>query len=271
MPNSALDFCYIELIRDSVIPEYQSQISDRDRITFADIPEDVTVTDIANYNQEHIQGRSEPWVAYEHGECTLVTFTGKFIAEGGTKAVDPLSAYAGMALGYAARFGGRSPTLQNNDALGGAFPAALGVVGNVLSLINGNTIAYAPHWIWQEVQLKVAWLRALTKPQYDYSGRVYPPPLVRLNIGTTVQANGVMKSLVTSFHAPWEVNTLQSYYATCAITFQEINSPPKGYWQVRNGVTMPLYPYLHEISADQRLPWDSWQNAQNYAQSTFGL
>jgi hypothetical protein len=228
---------YLEILTSSLISSSNNYfyggiggggLSDQIRIHFADIPEDLTIYKQANYGEERIPGRSEPWIFYNDSECTIITFTGKLIATGDPKDRDLLMSLLGKGLGYTSRF---VPSTA----------PYLGIAGNAVSMVNNYFKGKEDPipTIYASVIKKIYWLEALTYPQYNDVGEVYPPPLVRLNFGPTLVRQGVIKNLQVNVRAPWEVSTLMPYYAEARITFMEVNAKPKGFYEAITGMPQP--------------------------------
>lgn len=266
MSDPSVKLFYLQIEEESIITDtYGAGVrAGEDRLEFSDIPVDVVVQKQANYVEEVIPGRSEPWVNYSHSQATVITFTGRLIAMGGETKFDPnksempnvdtISAGLGYGLGLGARFYSSTAPF-------------LGVTGNAASLAV-NQFRQSPDiigTIYAEVHQKVAWLEALTHPQYDNQGRAFPPPIVWLRLGENFYRRGIIKNVNFSFHGPWEPNTLMSYYVDCNITFQELNITPKGYVDVR----------LRSLARPEIQKDSVWKNigreALSMARSAFGI
>jgi hypothetical protein len=222
----------IRIDKSSMLPQFRT--SGVDEFTFSeDAPENLTLSKAANYTEDNITGRSEPYLSYGYSLGTKINFTGKLVARGEPKDRNIPMEILGGGLGLTGRF------------VSGA-SQFIGIAGKTTSA--GFNALYPgeskPNEIatitFQEVTQKVAWLEALTYPQYDAQGVAYPPPRVWLQYGANFNRRGLVTDVNFTFHGPWEVTSMLCMYVECNIGFIEINKSPKGYLDVRS-ITQPEF------------------------------
>jgi hypothetical protein len=201
-----------------------------DYIEFAELPREFSLSKSANYQEDQVLGRSEPYVTYANSGPTRMTFSARLVATGTPAERGLAMDIAGGALGLTGRF------VNNLAPWAGAAVAVAGKLGNAVSALFGDSdldqekinITFA------EVTQKMAWLEALLHPQYDDSGISYPPPMLYLMYGQNLLRHGIVKDVTFSMGGPWEMQTLLCMVVDCNIQFQEVNKAPKGYLDARN-------------------------------------
>lgn len=194
-------------------------------VEFSELPENLSFTKSANYNEDPVLGRSEPYQTYANSSATRFNFTAKLVATGSPKDRGVFSEVIAGALGLTGRF--VSGTSQ-----------FLGIAGNLLTGSPGVDTEKVVTTTFQEVTRKVAWLESLLYPQYDDSGITYAPPMVNLMYGQNLLRHGVIDNINFVLQGPWEMTTLLCMVVECTVSFREVNKIPKGYLNVRN-ITRP--------------------------------
>lgn len=246
----------IQLIKDSLIESARLR-SGPDELEFSEIPETLILSSSANYNEERVPGRSEPWKNYADSNPTTIEFSAKLIAVGGFRDPALPVRVAGAALGLTGRF------VQQSQPF-------LGIGGNAISLVSNYLFAGKQEDVititFQEVHMKQAWLEALTKPQYDDQAHAFPPPLVNLIYGQNFRRRGIVRSVTFEYRGPWEVNTLLCMVINCSISFEELNVSPKGYLDVRNRTSPERGQQAQESLFDKVK-----KRTVDYSRSIFGI
>lgn len=224
------------IILDSMtlLPNNRLASGQDDYVEFAEFPKDLTISKSANYSEDAILGRSEPYKVYQHSSGTRITFVARLVAMGTQKERGIEMEILGGALGLTGRFVGASMPF-------------IGPAGNLASIaLSGGKTAKAALGMAEpssedvatttflEVTKKAAWLEALTYPQYDAQGRAYPPPMVWLVYGQNFNRHGIMRDITIQYEGPWEMSTLLCMVVSCTVRFEEVNSTPNGYTNVRN-------------------------------------
>lgn len=232
---------------DSVVTEQSDRAAALDAlrpltISLPHLPESVRMTKTANYNDETIPGRSEPWKSYSHSSPTQIEFSFKFVAMGAQdQGPFSFSGLAGKALGVVGQnFSQAAPflgvagnTLSTAVTVAEASAAAANPGRLVESAVRGEAQSNAAI-VFREVHQKVSWLEALTYPQYDSQGRAYPPPKVTILYGLNFERTGVIRTVSFDFQGPWDVEMYLCYLVETSIVFEESNDQPRGWKDVRN-------------------------------------
>lgn len=190
-------------------------------VEFSELPENLSFTKSANYNEDAVLGRSEPYQTYANSAATQFSFTAKLVATGSPKDQSLFAEVLAGALGLTGRF------------VSGA-SQFIGAAGNLLTGTPGIDTQKVVNTTFQEVTRKVAWLEALLYPQYDDSGITYAPPMVNLMYGQNLLRHGVINNIQFTLRGPWEITTLLCMVVECQVRFTEVNKIPKGYLNVRN-------------------------------------
>lgn len=194
-------------------------------VEFSELPENLSFQKSANYHQDAVLGRSEPYQTYANSSATIFTFTARLVATGSLRDRGVLMEVIAGALGLTGRF--VSGSSQVTGAAGNLTTAALGANKG----ISAEEVVSAT---FQEVTRKVAWLEALLYPQYDDQGITYPPPMVNLMYGQNLLRHGVITNINFVLRGPWEMTTLLCMVVECNVVFTEVNKVPSGYLNVRN-------------------------------------
>jgi hypothetical protein len=219
-------------------------------IALPEIPESVRLSKTANYNDDTVSGRSEPWKTYTSSAPTMIEFSWKFMAEGGSKELgvgDVANQLAGFGLGLVGRFvSGSAPflgvagnsvstTIRSAQALA-SDQSVESVLGRA---IFGHDIGDLSFPIFKEIHEKLAWMEALTYPQYDDQGRAYPPPVCWIQFGANFDRRVVVRTVSFDYKGPWEVNTLLCYLVEVSLVCEEVNRIPKGFNEARKASRPP--------------------------------
>lgn len=190
-------------------------------VEFSELPETLSYSKSANYNEDAVLGRSEPYQTYANSAAATFNFTAKLVATGSPKDQKLVTALLSGALGLTGRF--VSSTTQ-----------VVGIAGNIVSNTPGIDTQSVVDTTFQEVTRKVAWLEALMYPQYDDQGITYAPPMVTLVYGQNFTRHGVITNINFTLKGPWETTTLLCMVVECVVQFTEVNKVPQGYLNVRN-------------------------------------
>jgi len=204
-------------------------------LAFPELPETMSIAKSVNYADEVIPGWSEPLVGWSSCAATTIDFTVKFVATGENtpkkKQVSPPGSFETTAAEDVGQ--GVLDALQN-------FPLAVPMVGqDGYPYDNTQPLSDLSAVVIDEVLTKAEWLLALTHPQYDNSGKPFPPPIVWLEYGQNFRRRGVLKSVTLTLQGPWHPVTLLCQRIDAAVSFQEINRGPVGYSNVRRGIHYP--------------------------------
>ncbi len=219
----------IMLDEQTMLPNNRS-VGAESFVEFAELPENLTFTKTAIYNEDHVLGRSEPYITYANSTATTFVFEAKLVATGSPKDRSIFTEVIAGALGLTGRF------------VSGA-SSVIGPAGTVISNADqasikrfekGTTAEAVVSATYQEVTRKVAWLEALLYPQYDDQGTTYAPPMVNLMYGQNLLRHGVITNISFTLKGPWELTTLLCMVVGCNVQFTEVNKVPKGYLNVRN-------------------------------------
>ncbi len=213
----------IVLDEQTMLPNNRS-VGAESFVEFAELPENLTFTKTAVYNEDAVLGRSEPYQTYSNSTPTTFTFAAKLVATGSPKDRGIFTEVLSGALGLTGRFvSGASQIIGN-----------VGVAATIKRFDQGTNAEEVVSATYQEVTRKVAWLEALLFPQYDDQGITYAPPMVNLMYGQNLLRHGVITNISFTLKGPWELTTLLCMVVECNIQFTEVNKIPKGYLNVRN-------------------------------------
>lgn len=218
----------IVLDEQTLLPNNRSQ-GEASYLEFSELPEGLSFSKSANYREDAVLGRSEPYISYENSSPTRFTFTAKLVATGSPKDRSFYNGIIAGALGLTGRFVANT---QQFIGIAGT------IASNVAGLSTGADTQEIVDTTFREVTQKVAWLEALTYPQIDDSGITYQPPMVNLMYGQNLLRHGVITNVNFVLRGPWEMQTLLCMVVECNIQFMEVNKVPKGYLNVRN-ITEP--------------------------------
>jgi hypothetical protein len=264
--DKTANFFELVVVPNSLTPSNQSSYKDeKDRtIRFSELPPQVTVQKDANYVDERVPGRSEPWKVYSDSNSTLIDFTAKIVATG--EAVARIGA-----LNAAVSVGGQ---VANRFGVDGLVGKVITVGGQLKDTINTNRILGIEEERMDKLQAaaldvrtRVAGLLALTYPQYDDNDVAYPPPLVDLRYAENFVFRGIVKSVRLVYLPPWEPESGMSMQVECQVTMEEVNLVPKSYTDVRERKRMPATGEAGVNETFVRTP----RNLLNLARSHFGL
>ena len=266
--DRAINFFELRVVPNSLTPENAQHYKDeKDRsIRFSELPPQVRVSKDANYVDERVPGRSEPWKVYSDSNSTLIDFSAKLVATG-VQADGPSSA-ANLAMSV----GGQ---VANRFGVDGLLGRVATVGGLLRDTVNPNlTLKSALDKkardrvaiIFAEVHQKAAALEALTYPQYDDNNVAFPPPLVDLSYAQNFKRRGIIRSVNFTYLPPWEPETGLCMHLDCQITMEEVNLVPKSYRDVRER-KHPGQGQAGQIQTYVRTP----RNLLGLARSSFGL
>jgi hypothetical protein len=211
----------ISIDRSTLLPESFQRIGFTS-IELPEIPAEVRQVKTANYNDDAIVSRSEPWKAYGYSNATVFDFTVKLVATGQSlrDRRSGVSDVTQPGLGITPRYvsqSGEGSTENLERRLSGTRPEDIAAI------------------VFREVHSPARWLEALTYPQYDDQGRGYPPPVVHLSFGQNFVRRGILRSVSLSYMGPWEPRTLLCHRIDAMIQFEEANRVPRGFVDVVTG------------------------------------
>lgn len=244
----------IMLDSSSVLPSTPTSVFQF--VELSALPEPTT-TSVANWHEDNILGRSEPYRSYMYSSSNIVNFSGFLVAMGTPKDRDIALSIVGGALGLTGRFVGQSAPF-------------IGPAGKIFSavynkLFNNEDVQEAiVKSTFEEVTKRALWLEALTRTQYDEQGWAYPPPHVFLQHGQNWKRRGIIQSVTNVWKGPWEVSTLLCMVVESTITFVEDNQTPKSFVEVATG-----QPYVRTPLKDSE--YTGVQKAIDNARSLSGL
>lgn len=229
------NFLELVIVDRSLLPSTLESLKDpRDRtIQFTELPSQLTLSKDANWVDERIPGRSEPWKVYSESGSTLIDFSAKLVATGvQAEGLSTLTNLAMVTGGQVANRFGVDGLLARVQTVGGLMRDTVNPNRTIKSALNkrGEDAAVI---IYAEVHQKVAALLALTFPQYDDNNIAFPPPLVDLKYAGNFKSRCVVKSVRFVYLPPWHHESGMSMNVECQLTLEEVNIVPKSFLEVR--------------------------------------
>jgi hypothetical protein len=260
------NFFELVVVEKSLTPENQANYKDESNrtIRFSELPPQVQVQKDANYVDERVPGRSEPWKVYSDSGSTMIDWTAKLMATGeSVKQFGVASAAVSVGGQVANRFGvdgllGRIQTVGGQITDTVDMNRLLGTDKKRMEALQAAAL---------DVHKRVAALFALTHAQYDDNNVAFPPPLVDVRYAQNFAFRGIVKSVRFSYLPPWEPETGMSMQVECQVTMEEVNLVPKSYRDVRERVFSVGLGKAGENETIVRTP----KNLLGLAKSTFGL
>jgi hypothetical protein len=238
-------------------------------ITFPELPQSVTTQKDANYVDERVPGRTEPWKTYSDSNSEMIDFEIKLVATG-TSSTPKGLASARATAGAALSVGGQVANRFGVDGVLGRVVTVGGLLKDTFASDfisgSGDRSGERAAIIFNEVTRKAAALKALTFAQYDDNGLAFPPPLIDLHYGMNFVSRGVVKSVRLRYLGPWEPTTGLCMRIDCNVTMEEVNLVPKSYRDVRDKLVSGTGS-AGQIQTFARTP----RNLLFNARSTFGL
>lgn len=229
-----LNLFSLEILLNSLTPANKESLKEEGKriIKFSEIPSSVIMSKSANYVDERVPGRSEPWKTYSESGSTVIDFTVKLVATG---ASDPkggrgLGSSVVSAAGQIANRFGVDGLISRAVTIGGALRDT--VVQDVVSGKSEFAFGKDAQAIFVEVTRPAFALLALTFPQYDDNGIAYPPPLVNLRHGNNFIIRGIVDNVRFNWMGPWHPTSGLCMQVECQISLKEVNQIPKSFLDV---------------------------------------
>ncbi len=254
--DKTANFLELVIVDRSLLPSTLESLKDpRDRtIRFSELPSQLTMSKDANWVDERVPGRSEPWKVYSESGSTLIDFTAKLVATGvQAEGLSTLTNLAMVTGGQVANRFGVDGLLARVQTVGGLMRDTVNPNRTIKSVLNergedAKAIVYA------EVHQKVAAILALTFPQYDENNIAFPPPLVDLKYAGNFKARCVVKSVRFVYLPPWHHESGMSMNVECQLTLEEVNLVPKGFLDVRKRRFVPSLGEAGKLVTTVRTP-----------------